>query len=89
MLYEDKFGDAAVGKVKCATGWDLDNEKQMKEVNRRVRAEEHGRTFDKLIELTRVPGRNLCYVLDQNELRSAKMDQNQGRFLGMCLVPKH
>ena len=28
-------------------------------------------------------------MLDENELRSAKMDQNQGRFLGMCLDPKH
>ena len=66
LFYEDRFGDAAGGKANCATGWDIEDEKQMKEVTRRVRVEEHGRTFDS----------------------SAKMDENRGWFLGMCLVPK-
>ena len=51
LFWEDKFGDAAVGKVTCATGSDMEDEKQMKEVKRRVIDEEHGRTFDKLIEM--------------------------------------
>ena len=48
---EDRFGDAAVGNVTGATGWDKEEEKQMKEVKRRVMDEEHGRTFDKLMEM--------------------------------------
>ena len=44
----------AVGKANCVTGWDIEDEQQMKEVKRRVMDEEHGRTFDKLIELTRI-----------------------------------
>ena len=51
LFCEDRFGDAAVGKVTGATGWDMEDEKQMKEVKRRVMDEEHGRTFDKLIEM--------------------------------------
>ena len=50
---EDRFGDAVVGKVNGATGWDIKGEKQKKEVERRVKAEEHGRTFDTLTEVTR------------------------------------
>ena len=49
LFCEDRFGHAAVGKVTGATGWDMEDEKQMKEVKRRVMDEEHGRTFDKLI----------------------------------------
>ena len=48
---EDRCGDAAVGKVTGATGWDMEDEKQMKEVKRRLMDEEHGRTFDKLIDM--------------------------------------
>ena len=70
----------------------------MKDVKRRVMNEEHGRTFDELIGVTRVTGRYLCSLLerfrrdddrDENEMSSAKMDENRGRFLGVCLVPKH
>ena len=53
LFCEDRFGDAAVGRAKCVTRWDVEDEKQMKESKRRVRYEEHGLTFDKLIELTR------------------------------------
>ena len=49
LFCEDRFGDAAVRKVTGAKGWDMEDEKQMKEVKRRVMDEEHGRTFYKLI----------------------------------------
>ena len=97
LFCEDKFGDVAVGRTTCAMGWDMKDEKQM-EVTRRVRDEDFGRAFDKLIELTRVTGRYLCYLLerfkrhqerDGNEMNSTKMDESRGWFLGMCLVPKH
>ena len=26
---------------------------------------------------------------DENEMSSVKLDETRGRFLGMCLVPKH
>ena len=51
LFCEYRFGDAAVGKVTGATVWDMEDEKQMKEVKRRVMDEEHGRTFDKVIEM--------------------------------------
>ena len=51
LCCEDRFGDAAVGKVTGAKGWDMEDEKQMKEVKRRVMDEEHGGTFYKLIEM--------------------------------------
>ena len=73
------------------TVWDTEDKKQTKEVKRRVMDEEHGRTFDMLIELTRVTGRNCCLLerfkrheeRDENEMSSARMDENRGGCLGM------
>ena len=58
LFCEDRFGDAAVDRANCVTRWDVEDEKQMKELKRRVRYEKHDLTFDKLIELMRVTGRN-------------------------------
>ena len=38
------------GRVKCGTGWDIEDEEQKKGVERRVAHEEHPRMFNKLIE---------------------------------------
>ena len=47
MFCRSRFGDAAVSMgfergivVDCATGWDMEDEEQMEEVERRVRDEE-------------------------------------------------
>ena len=69
----------------------------MMELKRSVIDEEHGLTFDKLIELTRVTGRSFYLSdrfrwheeRDEKEMSSAKMDQSCGQFLGMYLVSKH
>ena len=91
LLCEDRFGELAVGRANSVTVWVIEDEKLMKEIKRRVMDEERGRTFDMLIELTRVTGRN-CYLLerfkrheerDENEISSARMDENRGRCLGM------
>ena len=83
---------------KCVTGLDIEDEKQMEEVKRRVMNEEYCCTLDKLVELTRVTSRYLCHLSkrfkrhdegNEKEMSSAKMDENQGRFHWMCLVPKH
>ena len=71
-LAEDRFGDAAVDRVDCATGWDMEDEKQMKEMDQCVVDGEPMssicssmcRPFDKLIEFTWVAGRYLCYMLE-------------------------
>ena len=51
LFCEDRFGDAAVARAKCATGWDIEGEEQMRGVKRRVVDEEHGLMINKLIEL--------------------------------------
>ena len=77
LFCRNRFGDAAVDTgfepghvVDYATGWDMEDEEQMKEVERRVMEEEPVllvgspmcRSFDKLIELARVTSR-----LDENK----------------------
>ena len=72
LFCKNRFGDAAVDMglerglvVDYATGWDMEDEEQMKEVERRVLEEEPVlligspmcRSFDKLIEFARVTGR--------------------------------
>ena len=61
----DRVDDAAVHKASWATGWDIEDERRMKEVKRRVMDEEHGRTSDKLFELMCVTGKYLCYLLER------------------------
>ena len=75
VLRNFRFADAAVGRANCATDWDTDEEKM--EVKRRVGVEEHGRTFDRGHE-----------ERDENDMNSAKLDENRVRFLVMCRVPE-
>ena len=86
LLCEDKFDDSATDTTNCVTDWDIDDEKQMKEVKRLVMDKDYGRTFDKLIELTRVTDRNLRSMLERfriqkechvHEMRSVRMDEIQ------------
>ena len=105
LFCEDRFGDAAVDRVCCAAGWDIEDEEQTSGVRRRDVDEKHGIMFDELFERMQVTGRYLCRMpqesrrheeREENEMSSAKMDKNRGRFLGKCLVsrtqrpvPKH
>ena len=72
LFCSNRFGDAAVDMgferglvVDYATGWDVEDEEKMKEIERRVVGEEPVwligspmcRSFIKLIDLTRVTGR--------------------------------
>ena len=84
--------------VTCVLACHIEDEKQMKEVKRRVMDDEHGRMFDKLIELTNGTTGNLCSMLDRfkvceersdDESFIAKMKENREWFLGLCLGPGH
>ena len=87
LFCEDRFGDAAVDRVCCAIAWDIENETQMKEVKRRVMDDEHSRMFDKMIAAC---WNDLECTRNAERMRaSLRMDENRGRFLWMCLFPRH
>ena len=83
----DWFGDMGFERglvVDYATGWDMDGEEQMEEVERRVRDEEPVlligspmcRAFSTLIELTRSTGKferhlRLCFMMYAAECKTA------------------